>query len=269
MGGAAALPMKPALFFSYGVTKSATTLAYHLTAGALEEAGHPPPALPTDILGAKRRINAVAHLDDSMVAQLLDIANKHGTPIVLKTHTRPDPGVVRLIETGQAKAHAICRDPRDIALSMLDHGQAARARGKPAFSEFHTLDDTIAGLQNQFDTLSAWLQLPGVRPLFYNDLAFRTEEAAADIADHLGVAVQADALAARVLRDKFIQFNKGMRDRHRQEMSPADSARFEKIFAPFYRLLLEALPANLLKSPVLSPRTQLWSMDNAADFDDI
>ncbi len=235
--------MKQLLFFSYGVTKSGSTLAFEFTKAALAQAGYDQPRLQCGAMIVSRKVNAVEHLDDTQADALLAAAAQVGHPIVLKTHTRPDPAVIRLLSSGRAQAHAVVRDPRDVALSMIDHGRRSRENGRPAFAEIHTLDDAMQGISNQFEQLTEWLTLPGVRLLRYDDLAFDSELAVRDILDHLGIDGDPLEIADSVLRSSFTQFNKGIRDRHRTEMSDADSARFRMRFAPFYnRLLNEPAP---------------------------
>lgn len=250
----------PNVYFSYGMTKSGSTLGFELARTALDMAGLKQVLLP-DTIRKTRKINFTQHLDDKAVLALEGLADAMGYPIAIKTHTRPDPGVVRLLETGRASAHAIYRDPRDIALSMLDHGARARAKGKPAFSEYHVIEDTIEPIKHQTNTLLAWLSLPNVRPLFYDDLAFDTQTTAALIADELGLDAQADVIQ-EVMTNRFTQLNVGIKDRHLLEMDGATSARFKRIFAPLYDHLIEAraaLPRD--GRPVLNAKQPLALWD--------
>ncbi|NNU80507.1 hypothetical protein HMH01_08645 [Halovulum dunhuangense] len=232
--------MEPFIFFSYGLTKSGSTLAFQLARAALERAGFPQPVPVVPGLVVSRSINAIEHVSEAQAEALLDAVRRLGHPVVLKTHTRPDPAVARLIEAGHARAHAILRDPRDVALSMLDHGRRSRANGKPAFSEIGTLADAVAGIDNQLVTAAAWMALPGVRRLTYDRLAFDTGAAAADILDHLGLAGDPRTIATEVLESCFTQFNKGVRDRHLEEMDAATSASLAARYAAFLALLAES-----------------------------
>ncbi len=230
---------EPFVFFSYGMTKCGSTLAFQLARVALLQAGYEQPLLPLDDYGRKKKINAVTEITPAKARLILDTVRELGHPLVLKTHRRPDPAVVEMIERGQARAHAVFRDPRDMALSMIDHGDKARARGKSAFAEIETLEDARTGIANQLDSLSAWLQLPGVRRLQYESLAFDTEAAAAAILDHLGIPGKPRRIARRVLKREFTQANQGIPARHRTQMSGEDSDRFRRAFAPVYDLLLD------------------------------
>lgn len=230
--------MKPLIFFSYGVTKSGSTLAFELARVALEQAGFSQPRLASPGLVVSRKINAVEHVTEAEAEALLEDVRRIGHPIVLKTHTRPDPAVIALVRDGHATAHAVVRDPRDVALSMIDHGNRSRVQGRPAFAEILSLDDAMTAISNQFEQLAEWLALPGVRVLRYDDLAFGTAGAAAEILDHLGIPGDAQRIAETVLSSSFTQFNKGVRDRYRSEMTLAESAEFHRRFRPFYNRVL-------------------------------
>ena len=62
--------MDPQIVFSYGLTKSGSTLAYQLVLVALERAGHPQPALRLPGVTVSRRINAIEHLDADAAARM-------------------------------------------------------------------------------------------------------------------------------------------------------------------------------------------------------
>ncbi|WP_112322714.1 sulfotransferase domain-containing protein [Oceanibium sediminis] len=247
--------MEPFLFISYGLTKSGSTLAFQLTSVALEQAGFPQPRLTVPGLVVSHKINAIEHVDEVQAKQVRDELTRLGGPIVVKTHTRPDPALVAMVTQGRAKLHVVVRDPRDIALSMLDNGRRSRARGKPAFSEFVTLADTFQGLDDQLRTLSQWAALPEARVLQYDTLAFDTVTAAGDILAHLGIPGDPGRIAEEVLNHRFTQRNVARRDRHRSEMPAADSAAFLTRYADFHARYLAPAPTGA-SAGVASPLTQ-------------
>ncbi len=229
------LTVEPFVFISYGMTKCGSTLAFQLARVALIQAGFNQPLLPQPARSPSRKINFVSEITEDIADQLTAFARDLGHPIAIKTHNRPEAPVLGMIERGEARAHAVHRDLRDMALSMMDHGERARETGRPAFAEIATMEDAIAGISNQLDTLSAWLQIPGVRRLNYDAVAFDTERAAAAILDHLGIDGKPRRIARQVLNKEFTQRNKAAPMRYSEEMSAADSARFLATFAPFYR----------------------------------
>lgn len=64
---------------------------------------------------------------------------------VIKTHSKPNKYIRFLINSGFAKATYSYRDPRDVMLSAIDHGNRSRAGLDPhkAFIHFENIDNSI------------------------------------------------------------------------------------------------------------------------------
>ena len=253
----------PRIYFSYGMTKSGSTLAFELARAALIVAGHDQPRLSTAAVMDRKKLNFVSHLDKSNIEALLAETDAIGHMIAIKTHTRPDPGVVRLLQEGRAIAHAVYRDPRDMALSMVDHGRKSRAKGRPGFSEYYTPQDAMVDLRHQSNSLLAWLSLPGVRPLMYDDVAFNMETTTRRIIADLGLDVPASEVIHIATQERFTQRNKGQRARHENEMTPDLSAEFRATFAPMYDKLIDGRSALPADPPILNANEPLclWPAD--------
>ena len=250
--------MKPLIYFSYGMTKCGTTLAFHMVSEALSQAGYEQHRLPAHLIGPNKKLNFGQHFTDDQADELWETVQAIGHPIVIKTHTRPDPAIVRLIQNGQAIAHACYRDPRDMALSMLDHGVRARTKGKHAFAEIETLEDAKSGIRNQCDNLTAWLRLPNVLPLDFEDIAFDMQTTAQRILNQLDITGDPEKIVNAVLDGRFTQFNKGIPHRHKTEMSQQDGGTFSIEFAPLLSRLIDnkkTLPTD--GSIVLPPPNEL------------
>ena len=253
--------MKPLVFFSFGMTKSGSTLGFELARSALILAGFEQPRLSLKAVENRKKLNFCDHIDAARADAITQEVKEIGHMIAIKTHTRPDPDVIAMLHTGEAMGHAIYRDPRDIALSMLDHGKVSRARDVPEFSEFHTLEDTFDEIKHQTNSLLAWLSLPHVRPIYYEDLGFATKETAQNILGQLGLDVDPEQVCEMALT-RPNQRNKAKSQRYKSEMSASDSAAFERVFAPMYDRLIDnrdALPKD--GSGVLDPLLPLcdWS----------
>lgn len=245
-------PLGPKVVFSYGMTKSGSTLAFELARTALELSGFPQPLLPGDATGTARKINFAGHLDDGNIAMLGEAVRDIGHPVVVKTHTRPDPCVIGMIDRGDAIIQASYRDPREMALSMIDHGDRSRAAGKPAFANIETLDDAMRDISSQIDTLTQWLYRPNCLPLYYEDLAFRSLGTARRILRQLQLDIPAGKVIGYVLRERFIQLNLGIKKRFQGQMDEADQRMFRQTYHLFYRHLIRdrrSLPED--GSPVL------------------
>lgn len=253
-------PLGPKAIFCYGMTKCGSTLAFELARTALELSGYPQPILPESATGHSRKINFAGHLDDNNIAAISSAIRDIGHPVVIKTHTRPDPCVIDMIERGDALVQATYRDPREMALSMIDHGNRSRATGKLAFSEVGDLDDAIENITSQIDSLTQWLYRPNCLPVYYEDVAFRTVPTLRRILAQLQLDVAPGPTARYVLRKRFIQLNKGVKKRFKSEMSLTDQQRFQRQFRPFYHHLIrdrEHLPRTgeplLPESVILAP----------------
>jgi len=224
--------MQPLLYFSYGMTKTGSTLAFQLVRTALDLCGFPQDRVPLDVVNPVLKRNFVNHISDRQLHELKEEAKKRGYPIVLKTHMRPDPGVVEMMQTGEAVAHASYRDPRDMALSMLDHAEKSRNEGEENFAELSSLPQVLENIRHQHDSLTAWLRLPGTMPLYFEDIAFNTVQTAKRILTRLNLNIDPVVLADIVHTQRFTQKNKALRLRYPTEMNPKDAKMIGAEFAP-------------------------------------
>ena len=231
-------PLGPKVVFSYGMTKSGSTLAFELARTALELSGFPQPLLPRDATGTVRKINFAGHLDDGHISVLGEAVRDIGHPVVIKTHTRPDPCVIGMIDRDDAIVQASYRDPREMALSMIDHGNRSRAAGKPAFANIETLDDAKRDISSQIDSLTQWLYRPNCLPLYYEDVSFRSLGTTRQILRQLQLDIPAEKVLNYVLRKRFIQLNLGIKRRFQGQMAEVDQRVFRQTYRLFYQHLI-------------------------------
>jgi len=249
-----AFKMAPLLYFSYGMTKTGSTLAFQLVRSALDLCGFPQDRVPLDVVNPVLQRNFVNHITERQLSELKDEAKKRGYPIALKTHMRPDPCVVEAIQSGEAIAHACYRDPRDMALSMLDHAQKSRETGGDEFAELTSLEQTFTNIRSQHDSLTAWLRLPNVMPLYFEDIAFNTVETARRVLKQLKLKINPEVLAEVVQTQRFTQKNKAVRLRYPEEMDPGISAAIATEFAPLLERFINN--RNHLTDEILLPAPQ-------------
>jgi hypothetical protein len=220
------------IYISYGVTKSASTYLYQLTEETFRAAGR-----EVVRLGAPfRRSDSVENYFNFIETDLLDeIENAIGSrDIVLKTHGTPPRDLAALVASGRVMASASIRDPREIALSMLDHGRRSRRWRKSAFSEFAAVADTLHALDLQIACFLSWAQTPGVAVFSYNDICFDGTAVVHRIAAQIGAEVDAGAvLGAFGSKTSIGQFSKGKALRY-SEMDRSDQAVFLARFAALY-----------------------------------
>ncbi|MEL6996932.1 MAG: hypothetical protein AAFP68_01620 [Pseudomonadota bacterium] len=139
---------------------------------------------------------------------------------VYKTHADPTPSLVEAVRSGTVWVQVHTRDPRDVALSMLDAAHRDDAWGKTHKQEpLQDIDDAKVRLRRLIRRHTAWAELPGALCLNYEHTAFSTLDVARKIAGHMGLPASPlrDTLSAK---RRFTQLNKGRSQRHLREMSP-------------------------------------------------
>jgi hypothetical protein len=250
--------MQPLLYFSYGMTKTGSTLAFELARTALDLCGYPQDPVPIDGVATDARVNFVNTLPPAALADMAAYSRKLGHPLALKTHARPPKDLAAMITRGEALVQISYRDPRDMALSMLDHGTRARASGQKSFSELKTLTQTMENIRQQFKTLSLWLRLPQALPLYFEDVGFQTKASAQRVLQQLGLRLEAETLADVVQQHRFTQKNKARPLRYPDEMPEEQAEAIGQEFAAFIRRFITnraSLPTD--GRPLLSPTESL------------
>ena len=241
------------IYISYGVPKSASTFTYIVTQTVLQVAGYPTVQLPEQVKGVKSRLNYVAAMSWGAIERVRAAIGEKS--VVIKTHGAPDKRVMEAVARGEIYASAVIRDPREIALSLLDHASRSRSLGIPDFAEFESLADTFKALDDQFGRrLGLWMQSDNVLLLTYDEIAFDTESAVRRIIKQLRVSVDpAAVMSALPERADVEQFNKGAKKRYETEMPEEAQAMFLERYADVYRLYLKHdAGAGLAPSPRVS-----------------
>lgn len=242
----------PLIYISYGMTKSGSTLAFELTKALLEQNGFPQRRLSREAVPSEARINFVHRLSGDQLERIESEARALGAPIVLKTHQPPTPAVEAWLRQGRIRGHCVYRDPREIALSMLDHGRRARAGGERAFADIETLDDALAGIRRQIPRFVRWAHLPGMMPLYYDDVAFPSQDIVRRLCAQTGLPGDPEAVERIAKSERFTQYNKGVPGRAK-EMPPEDSARVIEEFRSFYAEFIEPRTAAIRPAPTAAP----------------
>jgi len=214
------------LYFSYGIRKSGSTLAFELTKGLLEALGHPQERLDIPCF-ADRKVHFLNQkqtetFDEKMAAQIQD-ALKPGRILVIKTHGRPSPYLMKMLRDGSILGQANIRDPRDNTLSLVDAGKRARKRGRGAFMNIDSVESAMAKVKDQMSIYQSWVSQPGILACTYDEVAFDSEAFLEGVGTQLGYD-QSDLpdlirLANRVKKSAFTQFNKGVPKRHRSDLN--------------------------------------------------
>lgn len=223
--------------------KSGSTLAFALTATMLEMAGVPQVKIPGDITDPATKINYINKFDGPAWLKLQADADTLAKPLVIKTHSGLFPRIEQALKCGDLFGHAVCRDPRDMALSLLDAAREGRSWGNNQELRYQTVADTVKRLHASITTFEKWMAMPNIIPIHYERLAFDTESVAAEIAAQLGITVDIPQAIVITTRSKFTQFNSGKSQRWKTEMDPADARRLEVEFKDYIETWCREIPA--------------------------
>jgi hypothetical protein len=214
------------LVISYGMPKSGSTLAFELACGLLESAGYRQSRLPAHLVARKRRVNFL----DRIVKEELIACEAAGRDdiIMLKTHQPLPPELVPLLDerhaAGQLAIHAVCRDPREMCLSLLDAGRVARSKGRGGFSAIETIDDALRAVRRRIKQFRVWAAVENALILRYDTFAFEPDAAIEQMRSHLRVAGDPEAAKKYAFEEAFTQKNLGVPARYEQ-LPPEDNAR--------------------------------------------
>jgi hypothetical protein len=224
--------------------KSGSTYAFELTKAMFVKNGYPQPRLSDYAVETGHDINFVRDWTQKQLEAIIDEASNNNTIIVIKTHRPPSQEVAKLLEDNLAVGHAVYRDPRDIALSLLDAGNYAREKGYQAFSDIKNLDDTVKRIHRQIKIFKQWVNLKNIKSINYQSLTNDPLKFANLISKQTGLSPYKIEDANNVKKSQFIQFNKGKQNRHETEMLLSQQKAFQGHFQDFYKTFL---PDTILK----------------------
>lgn len=161
---------------------------------------------------------------------------------VVKTHAPASPMYRRYEAAGLARATLNVRDPRDIALSALDHARLARETGRPdvldGIGNVDEAVDLVAGFQ---PLLTSWSDTRKTMLVRYEDLLADPgnqvrrlwelmDFGAIDTAQIDDVVRAVDATAAADWRNT--KLNVGVAERFRMEMTAPELERANRVLGP-------------------------------------
>ncbi|TQI75638.1 hypothetical protein FHT98_3422 [Bosea sp. AK1] len=220
------------IYISYGITKSASTFLYQMTEEVFRAAGRPVVRLGKPFRKADSVENYFNFIDHELLSQIQ--AQIGDRDIILKTHGPPRGNVAQMVAAGEVLASASIRDPREIALSMVDHGTRSRRWRNNAFSEFVDVADTLNSIDIQLGCFQDWADTGALKVFTYNAICYDSPAVIRAIAEQIGATIDAVAVLGK-FRDKGVigQFSKGKALRY-SEMSATDQAVFRERYAALY-----------------------------------
>ena len=224
---------KPLIYISYGMAKSGSTLAFQLVSAILEEAGIAQYDLDLREGSSLEQARFVGIIRPQELGHMVAVAKaRGGGPIAVKTHGGLWNCVAEGLDHGWIIGHTVCRDPRDIALSMMDASRMGEAWGRREGQPLRHIEDALDYVRAHSKKFADWARHPAILPIAYERLAFDTEAVAADIAKQLGVEADVKRVAKMAKASKT-NYNVAKSRRHEAEMSAEVSERIREEFAGF------------------------------------
>lgn len=231
------------IVFCHGMVKSASSFATQIVLGLIE----------SHIKLNGGRIHSITeyvdqpyglYLDDfvdidAIVKTILDNVDfKSNDFIVLKIHRASTPFLISLIDSGEAALISTYRDPRDVALSLLDAAKLDRSKGLDRFTRYHELSDTTADVKYQIGCMQSWAQSSKTLFIDYQDLANNPVLVANRMASHLGIGYD-NSVVDKLLSNKseIWEFNKGIVNRWIQELDEGSKMNWLDMANEFYSFI--------------------------------
>lgn len=158
--------------------------------------------------------------------------------IVGKQLTEPESNelsnkVVKWLDDKKLKVIATVRDPRDMCLSYFDHAKAYRRGEKDFFdNEIHSAIDAVPNVKNEYKILSQWTKYKGIYWISYPQICNKPEQLLDAIKAYLGLYhIDSSKRLDELLNNKgkIHQFNKGIVDRWKKELSQEETAKLNHI----------------------------------------
>jgi hypothetical protein len=147
--------------------------------------------------------------------------------LVVKCHWRQDKLLNFALTLPHVKMTVCYRDPRDIILSMIDHGERTRKGLDPsgAFSECYEVSDLIPRAVDLMKQLEEWRSQKNVHLIRYEELVSDPAKAIEEMSTFLNLSIDSRIIEKIILKRESIKkgshnFNKGTICRWRSEMSP-------------------------------------------------
>jgi hypothetical protein len=225
------------IVLSSGMQKAGSAWLFNLTNDMLVASGYRDCRELRDRYRLRRWMTAAnCNIGDPALLKLILVGLPHffGNTYALKTHEGPTSMVRWMIKSERMRATYIYRDPRDVAVSVFEHGRRLRERGAKSntgFDRISTLEDAIRFAQDKLSIWRAWSDGSEALLMRYEDLRENPLESCTRVADFLELPVAESELHAIIERYDAkraasgqaphpLHFNKGISGRWAQVLTP-------------------------------------------------
>ena len=219
-----------------GMAKSGSTLSFELVKGVLIDAGYSQAKVKSTGIKPKGHGNHIADLSREAILDMIEQIGP-GKIVAAKTHKCFSEDMFGWMEELQAERKiqivVSYRDPRDVCLSLVDHGAKAREGGRPGFSKIHDLARAADVFERAILKFRKWSSLRGSLRLYFETMAFLPDAAIDAIEKVLGVTCDHEAAKRHAFEDAFTQRNKAKKNRFEDELDEAQNKELAARFNEF------------------------------------
>jgi hypothetical protein len=236
------------IFLTAAMLKAGSSWLYNMINDLAVEAGHQD----------GREIRARFHLEKYLSASdctsrtlrihrlaVISYPLLFGNTFTTKTHGKPTFAVQRMIDLRLMRAVYIYRDPRDVALSLFDHGEWIRNEGIPSSTRFDsltTIDMALEVAHYYVQLWEKWAASERCLIIRYEDLMHDPDDTMQKVCDHLRIEVPEHALEVVIQRynkdnredwQHDLHFNVGKIGRWREKFTPAQKQLAYELFGDY------------------------------------
>ncbi len=238
------------IVISAGMQKAASASYFNLTNGLLMAAGY------EDVRTLRRRfgwgffmsrVNCNVGPLRAYKLAWLSLPHWLGQSFVVKTHERPSVWARLWIRLGVVRPTYIYRDPRDVAVSLFEHGERLRRDRMDSHTKFDQLDTLDAAIRFTSTLLPIWQEWAGLPDM----LAIRFEDYTPDLLLAAGrlnayLRLKLDEAALRdvvrgmepqgmdpKLASSAVHMHSGKAGRWQAKMTDAQKELCQEVFGPY------------------------------------
>lgn len=171
--------------------------------------------------------------------------------LVAKTHEGPSPSARLLVRAGMVRPTYIYRDPRDVAVSLFEHGERLRREGlnsRMLFDQLRTLDEAIQFTARLLPIWRAWTSLPHCLAVRFETFTANMLLEAERPNAHLALGLDRTVLGETVRRldpksaapdelPRSIHLHTGQRGRWESRMTDAHKELCQQVFGAYIALM--------------------------------
>jgi len=238
---------KIVIVMSVGMQKAGSAWYFNITNDLLIAAGH------QDIRVLRERFhlqNFMTKVNCNMGSlkthKLVIVSLPHwlGNTYTIKTHDLLTPAALWMIKRGFMKATYIYRDPRDVAMSVFEHGERIRTKGirsQAGFDLLTSIEEAIRFTSQLLLVWESWVQCGEALLVRYESLRRDALHEAERMVDFLELDLPKETISEVVERYDIKQvrkglspvdlhFYKGQTGRWKEAMTPSQKALCQDLF---------------------------------------